>query len=500
MKKNKIVSLVVVLVALLTMVLPMTANAAGENATLNINAPAGHTLTNTDFKAYKVFDVTVNGASYAYTPVAGIAGFLTANPTFGPNLKAYLEGTPNMNALNKALTAYAATSGLGAGITPTQNGASGVRFSNMDFGYYLIVGKTTINGEVVTTYSNLYTVDKVAPTAINIKADAPSIDKNISDKNLAANSPEWAKETDVNIGDDVYFRITSAVPNMVGYSSYQFIVNDTLDTTFTLAAGFAKANVIVEVNGTAYSHYSVAVAGQKLTITFDSTEFVKLTTGHSIVIRYSAILNETAKIAPLNNFNKVDLEYSNNPYTTGKGKTPEKFVHAYTFRIDALKVNGKDQSALAGAKFQLKKNGNAISFYLNVDGSYSVATAAQIAATTNITTTLVSPATGEIAMIGLDAGTYTLTETEAPAGFNKISDKTIIIVHSGSGAYTVKVDSETPVNGNGNVITIENNSGLVFPGTGGVGTTIFYVVSAILTVGLAAFFILRKKKNILDAE
>ena len=497
MKKNRLLTLILALAMTLTLVLPMSSLAAGENAALTINAPASYGLTAGDFTAYKLFNATVSGTNYSYTPVAAVSNFLSAYPTYAPDLKAYLAGTPDMDALNKDLTAFAGTGGFNAtAVSAAQNGTNSVQFTGLDYGYYLVVGEATIDGQKVTSYSNIITVDKAAVTA-DIKADAPSIDKYVSDTNLAANSPNWAKETDVNIGDPVYFKITSAVPNMTGYSSYSFIAHDTLDAGLSLASGFSKSDVTVTIGGTSYTDFTVGVSGQNLTVTFGDT-FIDQTEGAPIVILYAAKLNGNAVIAPNSNKNTVLLEYSNNPYvTTDTGKTPPAVVDVYTFKLDLYKYDGKTNLPLAGAEFTLSPSGGSPIALIKIDNyNYRVAMPGE----TGTTVSLVSPDNGKIKIVGLDAGTYTLSETKAPNGYNAVANKTIVITHSGAGVYTVKVDSGTAVDGVAAQVDIENNSGSIFPGTGGIGTTIFYVVSAFLTIGLIAFFVARRRRNLLKVK
>ena len=128
------------------------------------------------------------------------------------------------------------------------------------------------------------------------------------------------------------------------------------------------------------------------------------------------------------------------------------------------------------------------------------------------TTTLVTPPAydykGKLNIKGLDAGTYTLTEIKPPDGYNKIPDKIIVITHWEAGTdmmgqlgeYTVKVDAGVATHGMQTVIVVQNFSGNELPTTGGIGTTIFYIIGAALAGVLVAAIVIRRKKNILDAE
>ena len=507
MRKSKVLAVIVAIVAILSLALPMNVGAVDEGAKVILNGPVGSVLIPADYTAYKLYDATVSGSNYAYMPVAAITAFETAYPTLAPLQDKLEAATPDMNAINKALTAFAGTNGFNATkVVAETNGTNSVKFTDLDFGYYLIVGKTTKDGESVVNYSTILTVDELEEAPLNVKADLPTIDKFVSD---IPNPGTWGKDTDVNIGDTVYFKITSKVPDMTGYTAYTFKAHDILQNYFTLADGFGKSNVTITIGGNPYTSHTVAVTndaqGHKITIDFGSL-FINQVKGQEIVITYSAMLNETAQIALDSNDNDVRLEYSNSPYTTTTNFTPYKKVKVYTFKLDFKKIDGATTAILPGAGFTLK-NSKAptvnVKFIKLADGSYRVAKPAEItAAPITLTETLmVNETTAKLNVKGLDAGTYVLEETVVPDGFNKMPNKTIVITRTGTtGAYTVKVDSATPVEGVACEIIVENNGGTVFPITGGVGTTIFYAVGLLLAVGLAITVVARKKRNVLKVK
>jgi len=508
-------------------------------------------------------------------------------------LLADASGAAVSDADNDALTAFtldlmnynAAATGLGytpfATKASAQNGTD-VRFSGLSYGYYLVVGQGQPNGtdldktgDKALAFCALITVDQLAKNGIiRNKTDVPTIDKNVMSHKADGSDDTWAKWTDVNIGDTVDFQLTSRVPVMTGYKSYTFIVHDTMSPGLT----FDPTSIVVNIDGADYStdKYTVVTHPDYLTdgslladgctfeIQFDPDEFVKLNarnitdTGDSqsgykynmpIVITYSALLNGSAVIGNPGNPNDVELEYSNNPYTTKDGdggqtgKTPKHRVIVYTFAIDVFKytlgyipgevengdrdmldiingTEGTDFEALADAKFTLRneRKGALVNFVaLTGDPNYNYRVATPKDAPASTTTTLVSPADGFIKIKGLDEGSYILTETEAPYGFNKLIDTVTIVISrtfpggetlaTYSGHYDVSYgytsyrgnEIDDALLGKGTVCIL-NETGPELPSTGGTGTTIFMLIGLLLIGCCTAGYILNKKRSVLNAR
>ena len=89
---------------------------------------------------------------------------------------------------------------------------------------------------------------------------------------------------------------------------------------------------------------------------------------------------------------------------------------------------------------------------------------------------------GEFFVYGLDAGTYELVETQAPTGFNKMTEPTEV---------TISKDAETGI-ANIEEVTVENLTGLQLPSTGGMGTTVLYIVGGVLVLGAIIFLVRRR--------
>ncbi len=268
-----------------------------------------------------------------------------------------------------------------------------------------------------------------------------------------------------------------------------------------------------------------------------------LTKGAAVTVIYTAHLNASAEVEPVDaaaqttaNANTVQLTYSNNPTTGGTGNTTTDIVYVFTFEVDnnkwagpgtevtdptsvavtgttdtlattALtswvdsvnnffyqKTNGKwyKMSALAGAGFTLYSDAGKttpIKLISNGDGTYTVA---DQSATAGYVTEMTSAATtGKFDIKGLDAGTYYLAETTTPAGYNTADDTTITITAVyDTTATPVTVTTTTSTNDDNEIV---DNSGTVLPSTGGIGTTIFYIVGGILVLGAGVVLLARKR-------
>ncbi|MCL1951635.1 MAG: SpaH/EbpB family LPXTG-anchored major pilin [Oscillospiraceae bacterium] len=544
-KHTKFVTLLLALAMLMVTALPLTAFAAGENGSITITPPVNHTLADTDFNAYKLFDVTVGGTapnySFAYTPVQPAVDNFLAKPgmsKYGANADAFLKWLQaartedEIIGLAKDLTA---NKGLFTAISATA-AAPNVKINNLDYGYYLVTGAATRDGQKVISRSMLVTVPTLVYTnnavtgttkdaQVKLKAEAPEIDKEVwnDDCDPAAGiKNSWDDWTDANIGKTVEFKLTSKVPDMAGYDRYTFAVHDTMSKGLTFGGAnkvtikLVKAgenDIIVDpyqytVTTSPATDTSGAYAGgTKIDIAFPNfKEDFEDFTGWTIEILYEATLNENAVVGAPGNPNKVNLEYSNNPYDEDdKGKTPDKEVKVYTFELKIFKYTGVD-TPLAGAEFELSPKtgantyGAAIKFVkLTGDPNYDYRVAMPGEAGDTV---LVSNANGLVRIEGLDAGEYGLKETKAPDGYNLIPGWiTTIIVHKApfQGESSLTVGSLTGQE----QVSVLNNAGGTLPGTGGIGTYIFFglggAMALLLCVALVAY---RKKKALeaLDAE
>ncbi len=285
---------------------------------------------------------------------------------------------------------------------------------------------------------------------------------------------------------------------------------------------FQKDSVKVSVDGTVLdSGYQIVTDGLTDGDTFevrftDLKEISSVKAGSKITVAYSAILNSNAIIGAEGNPNKAKLEYSNNPYGDGTGETPEDKVVVFTYELDVTKIDGADkeksfaeQKKLKDAEFVLYRGTDANPEYAKVDANAKIQ---KWTNDINNATTLKSDANGLFKVIGLDDGTYYLKETKAPNGYNILKNDIKVQIEAnttngqnGNGKVTelqalnVKVNDGTENSGNfltGIVnITVENNQGSILPETGGIGTTIFYIVGVVLVLGAGVLLVTKKRMN-----
>lgn len=472
----------------LVMVFALATTAFAADTT--ITAPAGSTRT---YDVYQIF-------------TGDLAGDVLSNVKWGKNG----TGTVGEAVSQATLNALAAVNSL----SDTEKLAEISKYVNLNSkkfgtvsdgfpltaptGYYLIRDNGLVgDGEA---YS-LYVVQVVGPTTISPKVGTTTSEKKVDDKNdsnTTQDKVKWEDSADYDIGDDVPFQLKATIAqDYDNYKVYKLTFHDKESAGLT----FKPDTVVVRIDGTTVdsSKYEVVTTGltdgDTFEVRFANLKSTAAKAGSVITVEYSSTLNDQAVLGSTGNPNTMHITYSNNPNDDQggeNGKTPDDTVIVFTYKVVANKVTknpayGEGGSApeyipLKGAGFTLYKK--------NASGEY-VAVGSEVKG-------------GEMTTFewkGLDDGDYKISETTTPAGYNTIADIefTITAEHevlsdnptltslSGGDKFTGKVETGALS------AKIENNKGSTLPETGGMGTTIFYVLGSVLVIGAAVLLITKKR-------
>ena len=364
-------------------------------------------------------------------------------------------------------------------------------------GYWMIVDVSDLNGNAA---NSLVMVDTKGLDALTItpKTALPTVEKKVKDiedsEDDSITDNAWHDSADHDIGDDVPFKLTATLPsNAQHYQSYTMIFHDTLSAGLTLdPASFKvlmyetkyKADVDTDLNDAAKvvtDYFTVPnTATQTFTVGCDNIFAIEgVTKDTAFVVYYEATLNKNAVIGVVGNPNEVYLEFSNEPYGTGTGKTETDKVVVFTYQMVVNKTDSHGHP-LEGAGFTLSKK--------NIDGTY-----------TPIGSELKGDDMTTFTWTGLDDGDYMLVESTVPAGYNKMSD----ILFTITAVHNATLESlEGGLMGTGEVSTgtitkdIVNNTGTVLPETGAQGTMMLIGGGSLFVIVAAVFMVTRKKMSV----
>lgn len=544
-RMKKIMALLLGLV--MAMAMCMTAFAA-DSTNLTIKTTDGHT-----YKIYQILKGDVSGLSDGKGTLANveIGSSVTDDTATAESIVNDLMGKTD-GALGNAAYGYVE----GGTAVATVVGEGKEIATELAEGYYVVTDEYTITG---SDSLSRYLVAVAGPTTMEPKTETPSIDKKIIDTDKNAAADDYDKTDTAAIGDTIEYEVTGSVPNYDGYTYYYYVVDDTLSKGLTLD----EDSFAVTVGGTTltkdtnYYVYTSTNADGTTNFRLAFENIKDYTVGAAISIKYNATVNENAVIGTEPNTNTAKLIYSNNPSQSDRGdkedvpgepgdnvptgETPDYITKTYVTQIKLTKVD-QDGNALNGAEFTLTgenltkvKFTTATNFTEAADGTYyklkngaytetapTDATADLYDSTTTkytkTTSTDVVEATGSGAsanvkafvgddgilyFTGLDKGTYTLTETKTPTGYNTIDPINFEIKGDINGATATTGGHITWSSDNQNLtwnaasqtfeITITNIAGKLLPSTGGIGTTIFYVAGTILVLGAAVLLITKKR-------
>ena len=336
-------------------------------------------------------------------------------------------------------------------------------FDQLDHGYYYL---TSTSGTLVTLDSNTPTVD------VQDKNEAPTLTKLVQEDS----NQSWGAKNTASVGKTVNFKITIAAKQ----GAKNYVVQDALPAGMTYNGDLAVAGAAEATD------YQVNAQGQNITVTFEKAYLDKIAQNTDIVITYSATVNHSAVVGAAGNVNKAYMTYG------AQGQTAEAITTTYTYGFDLVKttlVGDPGQEAhklLNGAAFKLydaKEGGNEIVLIQQADGSYHPLVGQETAADRIDMTQ-----TAKVRINGLDNGTYYLEEVQAPAGYNKVKERIEVKIENANLDADV---NDTDYNGGG--IEVVNRTGAELPSTGGMGTTMFYVLGAVLVLGAAIALVAKRR-------
>lgn len=484
-----------------TMTEPMPA-AATQKGNLTVKVNEKNTLEGQTIKLYKLFDLSVSGDSYAYvvndiykTAIAtalGIQDTSTSEELYN-KLAGYESHSSDIQKFADDFTTAALTAGTKETATSGKlDKVTEHKFIDLDYGYYLVYQTGTKEIQ-----SSLVSVDK-EEKEVNLKGEAPSIEKT-------------ANTETVEIGQVVTYTIKGTIPDTTGYDSYVYKIKDTL----TNGLDFVKDADGVEVDDVNNYPVSVKIGESDATtekavlsedgnrtMTLDLSKWIRdnqESKGQEFTVTYYAKVNKEAVVETNNS---ASLEYGNDPDNTTTTTPSEAKTPTYPLNINKISKDSKEM--LKGATFRLYKNeadakaanDNAIKVTKGTsEGSYTVAEDQNVEKNMDMVTAGSAVDEGyNLHLNGLAAGTYWLVETDAPAGYNKLTAPIkVTITKSGD----ENVNNWTLTKGEDveqdKIIDVENSTGTLLPETGGMGTVLFTVVAVVMILGVAISFIRSRK-------
>lgn len=444
---KKIVALLLATVMVMAMGISVFAAGTGSiTITPPENVDTDATIT---YNVYKVFDADGNGTAISYKLVSGKtaapAGFTVdgaGNVSYSGN---GTDGQLTQTDID-AIAAYVANDAPVATVTST-GGANAVA-TNLPNGYYYI---TTTTGTVVT-------IDSTNPNAeVADKNIVPGVDKTITG---ASSLDEDGKKALAQVGTVVDYKAEITV----GKGQKGYVFKD------IMGAGLAYVADSLSVEGmTVDTDYTLAVSGQNITVTFKDDAIKDLAENSKITVTYKATVTSDALSVNAAK-NTATISYGNNSEFTSEPSVTE----VYNAKFTVTKKDGNNQP-LADAGFVIK---NADNKYYKLDNGVVTWVDTIDAADEHK-----SNAQGEVpAFTGLANGTYTLIEKTVPAGYNKAADSTFTVAEHDYTATNLEQTTE-----------VINNSGSELPSTGGIGTTMFYIVGSVLVIGAAVVLISKRR-------
>lgn len=476
---RKLASLLLALVMVFALAVTVAAEGTGTAETAKGSITVDNPIKGQTYTAYKIFDVVYDAAKehYSYT-------IDNTSEWFG-TVSVYATKAHGLTLTRVGVTTYVVTTGNG--------------FSAPDFAVALKGNVTGKTGEALTGDANAVSVSNLAlgyyfvssgtGALCNLTTTNPTV--TIHDKNDMP-FEKTDNKVSADVGETVNYTITGKVPDTTGFDTYIYLITDTMSEGLTFQKDVKVSIGETEITAdtvTTWINYKPAAesaTGFELTIPVKSYQNQ---VGAEILVTYSALVNENA-VAKISK-NSATLTYSNNPSDsteTDTTTTVEETVYTSKIVINKYETD-KPGTMLPGAEFVLFRNDDAlyaavwddIQYYRWNEDTKTVSWVDDIADATKVTT----DNKGEAFFKGLADDTYYLVETKAPAGYNPLTAPVLVTV-AGSSTDTTKLSVTAEV---------ENKTGTTLPSTGGVGTTVFYVLGAVLVLGAVVLLVTKKRMN-----
>lgn len=472
------------------------ASAADPTGSITVNG----TTRDKTYNFYKIFDATVgtptsgSTAPVTYTIASDWNEFFTGTgagakylvgqnneegtlpPITVGNTTKYINITESNVAVfaNDALP-YAATKT--ATTTATGNGEN-VTVTGLAYGYYLMYPVSATN--ILEGNSSLCSLNTVDGTEkiINVKATYPTIEE----KEISDSTPE--------VGQTVTYTIKGQVPDTTGFSTYHYVLSDMMTSGLTFTKEDLAALTVKLEDGTVitdkFSESFVTGSGDDagktgFTLTYNDQEKNEYK-GQKFIVSYSAVVNSNA-IANVNT-NEAKVIYGNNPNNTTTSTPVEKKFVTSTIAVNKYQ-EGSETTKLANAQFKLyKEDKDKNKLYYKETATNRQVTKIEWVTNKEGGTTKITDENGATNFQGLENGTYYLEEVKAPDGYNLLPTPVTI---------TITDTVDTTVASLTHTSDVANKTGSTLPSTGGMGTTMLYVVGGILMVGAAILFVTNKR-------
>ena len=474
-----------------------TAAAATGTGSITIE----NAVTNQTYKIYRILNLEYHADtnSYRYTANGAWEDFiLRENNNFKLDKETGAVTWINTNPENNgtAIQQIANSAGKYAEYTPNnvqEDGsakANGITltFSNLPLGWYLVV-------------SDLVDLDKDALCSIGTTDPHAEIREKNSNSTLDKSILEGDQLLSVNnagIGDVVNFQLDIVVKDG---QPKGYVVHDKMSEGLTFNSNSVSVSLLRHSDGNASGNLTTGYTldthpgdGCTFEVKFDDGT---LKPNDAVTISYTATVNNKAVIAGSGNTNEAYLQYNNNKTTVKH--TTTTYVWGMGVRKFANLGTDKEDTPLAEAEFQLYKKDGDTQKYATFNETGANTSIYKLTGWTNNATEAAkvkTPANGNITFEGLDAGTYYLEETKAPTGYNKLTAPITVVISStlpttgGTASYTVTADGATTTD---YTVRVENKAGTELPSTGGIGTTLFYVIGGGLMVAAIVLLVTKKR-------